>query len=272
MSEMSEEVKAIKPVIEDRIYVGNVDYKATEDELKELFKDLKVTEVEIPFKENTRGDKTFKRRLGFAFVQFESKDDAEKAIADFNGQRFQRRTIFIKKAVPPPTEEEKKLKDEAYRAKREEIQKAKELKKTEATKKPESKKSTTTTTKTPITTPEGEKSKDTIFITNLDYKINVKALSNTFKELKPKWIHVPTRRIQNKKYPNGKFRRPLNKGIAFIKFPSEDIQKQAIEEFNGKEINGREMVIDIAVNSSVPTKEEQEAENQGDAEVESNGN
>lgn len=31
-----------KPVIEDRVYVGNVDYKVTEDELKDLFKDLKV--------------------------------------------------------------------------------------------------------------------------------------------------------------------------------------------------------------------------------------
>lgn len=31
-----------KPVIEDRIYVGNVDFKATEDELKELFEGLSV--------------------------------------------------------------------------------------------------------------------------------------------------------------------------------------------------------------------------------------
>ena len=35
----SEETKVTKPVIEDRIYVGNVDFKATEDELKELFQD-----------------------------------------------------------------------------------------------------------------------------------------------------------------------------------------------------------------------------------------
>ena len=76
--------------------------------MKELFQDLKVTEVEIPFKENTRGDKVFKRHLGFAFVQFENKDDADKAIATYNGQKFQRRNIFIKKAVPPPTEEEKR--------------------------------------------------------------------------------------------------------------------------------------------------------------------
>lgn len=31
-----------KPVIEERIYIGNVDYKANEDELKALFEGLKV--------------------------------------------------------------------------------------------------------------------------------------------------------------------------------------------------------------------------------------
>ena len=103
----SEETKVTKPVIEDRIYVGNVDFKATEDELKELFQDLKVTEVEIPFKENTRGDKVFKRHLGFAFVQFENKDDADKAIATYNGQNSKKKH-FHQKAVPPPTEEEKR--------------------------------------------------------------------------------------------------------------------------------------------------------------------
>lgn len=31
-----------KPVIETRIYIGNVDYKANEDDLKELFTGLNV--------------------------------------------------------------------------------------------------------------------------------------------------------------------------------------------------------------------------------------
>ena len=116
----SEETKVTKPVIEDRIYVGNVDFKATEDELKELFQDLKVTEVEIPFKENTRGDKVFKRHLGFAFVQFENKDDADKAIATYNGQKFQRRNIFIKRLFHHQLKK-KKERVEAFKAKREEI-------------------------------------------------------------------------------------------------------------------------------------------------------
>lgn len=36
------EVTSSKPVIEERIYISNVDYKATEEELKEFFENLKV--------------------------------------------------------------------------------------------------------------------------------------------------------------------------------------------------------------------------------------
>lgn len=37
-------MSAIEPkqVIEERIYLGNVDYKATEDDLKEFFNDFKM--------------------------------------------------------------------------------------------------------------------------------------------------------------------------------------------------------------------------------------
>ncbi|CAI5758658.1 unnamed protein product [Candida verbasci] len=241
--------KVIEPLIEDRIYIGNVDFKATEDELKELFKELKVTDVEIPFKESTRGDTTYKRHLGFAFVQFESKDDADKALSEFNGKKFQRRNIFIKKAVPPPTEEEKKERIEAYKAKKDKIEQEKKLKIEQKKKKQEAKANGESTQ------PEGTPSKDTIFITNLDYKVNVKTLNSIFKDLKPKWIHVPSR----KPYKSaGKFRKPFNKGIAFVKFSNEETQKKAVEEFNGKEINGREIIVDVAIDSRIPKGEEDE--------------
>ncbi|CAK9438013.1 uncharacterized protein LODBEIA_P23730 [Lodderomyces beijingensis] len=268
MSEVSEEVRAAtKPVIEERVYVGNVDYKATEEEVKELFKDLKVTEVEIPFKERTRNDETFKLHLGFAFVQFESKEEADKAIAEYNGKRLQRRNIFLKKAVPPPTEEERKVKNEAFKAKREELQKTRKQKKEEAAAakkqakegaagdnsdaKDESSKSKSPSSKA---APDGEKSKDTVFVTNLEYKVNAKVLSKVFEELKPKWIHVPVRRVHQKTPEGAPKRRPLNKGIAFVKFADEETQKRAVAEFNGKDVKGREMIVDFAVNSKVPEK------------------
>lgn len=267
---MSEQ--ATKQVIEDRIYLGNVDYKATEEEVREFFKDLKVyvwkesiseevidtnncsTEVDIPSKTFKLGKKTVDRHLGFAFVQFETKDDADKAIEKFNGEEFKGRNIYTKKAVPPPTEEEKQIKTEAYKAKKAEKKKKLAEKKaaTNATKKKTEEKTTPEKESKDATekVPEGTPSKDTIFITNLDYKVDVQTLSNLFKELKPKWIHVPTVRYP-KRFQRGRAggKPTHNKGIAFAKFSSEEAQKQAIAQFNGKDINGREIIIDIAINT-----------------------
>lgn len=261
-----------KPVIEERIYIGNVDFKATEEELKELFEDLKVTEVEIPFKEHTGSkNKTYKRHLGFAFVQFESKEEADKAIEQFNGKKFQRRIIFIKKAVPPPTEEEKKERIEAYKVKREAFLKEKEEKKAKA----EAAKKEAAASKTAKAAndepkdkvPEGKPSADTIFVTNLDYKVDVKTLNVLFKELKPKWIHVPTRRIPLHILKKKGRKTVFNKGIAFVKFTNEETQKKAVAEYNGKELNGREIIVDIAIDARIPAAAEAEAEAEAQAEA-----
>lgn len=116
--------------------------------------------------------------------------------------------------------------------------------------------------------PEGKASSDTIFITNLDYKANVQTLSNLFKELKPKWIHVPTVRVPYYKRRGKNFRPTQNKGIAFVKFASEEVQQQAVKEFNGKDINGREIIIDIAVDTRIPKDgEKKESEEESKAET-----
>lgn len=285
-----------KQPIEERIYIGNVDYKADEEELKQFFDGLKVTEVDIPSKTFTRGKKTIDKHLGFAFVQFEDKADADKAIEDFNGKEFKGRNIYVKKAVPPPTEEEKQQKIDAFRAKKAE-QKAKRAEekaektdkedqatksdevltkevngeaKPKKTKKKAAKKADTTDGTTPDAAtssedpkdkiPDGKASADTIFITNLDYKVDVKTLNSLFKELKPKWIHVPTRRVPFHilKRQKSKGRTVFNKGIAFVKFSSEDLQKQAIADFNGKELNGREIIVDIAIDARIPKSDAEE--------------
>jgi RNA recognition motif-containing protein len=223
--------------------------------------------VEIPSKVITKNpDKPITRHLGFAFAQFKTKEDADKAIEQFNGKKFQRRTIFIKKAVPPPTEEEKAARIEQFKAKKEaySAEKQKKLEQKE-------KKQATAKTDEPSNerdeiqndkgekVPDGKPSTDTIFITNLDYRVSVKTLSSIFKDLKPKWIHVPTKKVPYHVLNKQKNRRVLNKGIGFVKFSSEEIQKKAVAEFNGKEINGRPIIVDIAVDTRIPKDAEEES-------------
>lgn len=101
--------------------------------------------------------------------------------------------------------------------------------------------------------PDGTPSQDTVFVTNLDYKVKVKDLNTIFKEYNPKWIHIPTKRVHYKQAAeNGSRRHVLNKGIAFVKFADEETQKKVVAEFNGHLVNGREIIVDFAVDARIP--------------------
>ena len=53
------------------------------------------------------------------------------------------------------------------------------------------------------------------------------------------------------------------RGFAFVTVGSEDLQQQAINEMNGKEIEGRELAVKVAIDS--PGKEDEALEAQADA-------
>ena len=78
-----------------KIYVGNLSYKVTEDDLKDLFAEFgTVTEI------NVITDRETGRPRGFAFVEMDSDDDATKAINSLNGKELQDREIVVNEARP----------------------------------------------------------------------------------------------------------------------------------------------------------------------------
>jgi RNA recognition motif-containing protein len=80
-----------------KIYVGNLSYDVTEDELAAEFGTFgKVESVAIP------SDKFSGRPKGFGFVEMASKTEAEAAIAGLNGKSLKERTIVVNEARPRP--------------------------------------------------------------------------------------------------------------------------------------------------------------------------
>jgi cold-inducible RNA-binding protein len=78
-----------------RIYVGNLSYSVTEEDLQKEFAEFgEVTTVDIPL------DRMNGRPKGFAFVEMASKSEAESAIAGLNGKMVQDRTIVVNEARP----------------------------------------------------------------------------------------------------------------------------------------------------------------------------
>lgn len=59
------------------------------------------------------------------------------------------------------------------------------------------------------------------------------------------------------------------RGFAFVTMPSEELQQKAISEMNGKDIDGRELAVKVAIDS--PGKEEEASNAQAETENKENG-
>ena len=78
-----------------RIYVGNLSWEMTEEELQQEFMTYgEVASVSIP------SDKFSGRPQGFAFVEMGSKSEAEAAITGLNGKVLKERTLVVNEARP----------------------------------------------------------------------------------------------------------------------------------------------------------------------------
>ena len=78
-----------------RLYVGNLSYDTTEQELQELFAQAgSVQDVSLPTDRNTG------RMRGFGFIQMGSDDDAQEAIRRFNGFVLRDRQLTVNEARP----------------------------------------------------------------------------------------------------------------------------------------------------------------------------
>jgi len=76
-----------------KIYVGNLSYDATEDNLSELFGAHGQVESVAIIKDHYSG-----RSRGFGFVEMAGKDEAEAAIAALNGTEHLGRKLNVNEA------------------------------------------------------------------------------------------------------------------------------------------------------------------------------
>ena len=79
------------------IYVGNMSYGTTEEQLRQAFEGYgEVTSVKIIT------DRDSGQPKGFAFVEMSTKDEATAAIGGLNGQDMNGRALNVNEAKPRP--------------------------------------------------------------------------------------------------------------------------------------------------------------------------
>ncbi|WP_263971062.1 RNA recognition motif domain-containing protein [Leptolyngbya sp. NIES-2104] len=77
------------------IYIGNLSFQATEDDLKEVFAEYgEVSRVSLPT------DRETGRKRGFAFVEMADDAQEDAAIAELDGAEWLGRELKVNKAKP----------------------------------------------------------------------------------------------------------------------------------------------------------------------------
>ncbi len=81
--------------MEIKLYVGNLSYETNENDLRSLFAQSGTVNEVILIKDRDTGSSK-----GFGFVTMNSQEEANKAIAQFNGQSLGSRDLKVNLARP----------------------------------------------------------------------------------------------------------------------------------------------------------------------------
>src|SRR3989449_8088166 len=80
-----------------KLFVGNLSFQATEEDLRELFAQAGTVETVRIITDQFTG-----RPRGFGFVEMATKEEATKAIEMLNGRLFRDRNLVVDEARPQP--------------------------------------------------------------------------------------------------------------------------------------------------------------------------
>ena len=78
-----------------KLYVGNLPFNTTENELQELFSQAGAVQEVTLMQDRFTG-----KSRGFAFVTMSSEEEAQNAISKFNGQTMDGRPMTVNEARP----------------------------------------------------------------------------------------------------------------------------------------------------------------------------
>src|SRR5213083_2309214 len=78
-----------------KLYVGNLPFNTTENELQELFSQAGAVQEVMLMQDKFTG-----KSRGFAFVTMSSDQEAQNAISQFNGKTIEGRALTVNEARP----------------------------------------------------------------------------------------------------------------------------------------------------------------------------
>ncbi|CCX05698.1 Similar to Single-stranded TG1-3 DNA-binding protein; acc. no. Q9HEQ9 [Pyronema omphalodes CBS 100304] len=296
-----------------RLYIGNLAYSTTDEQLKEFFSGFSIESTSIPTNPRTG------RAVGYAFVDLTTKEDADRAIAELSGKEVQERKVSVQLARKPgstPSAKKEASTEEAPAAEGENQQgqnkrgrggfrgrgrgraarggakrnsnraegsgddekatptnvPGQALPLVESTNvKAESSDAAQADANTAGFKGQAQKKKrgppengvpssTKIMVANLPYELSEEKLKELFAAYQPESAKIALRPIPRymvrKLQARGEPRK--GRGFGFVNLSSEDMQKKAVEEMNGKVVEGREIAVKVAIDTTDSEDKENE--------------
>lgn len=289
-----------------RLYIGNLAYATTEQELTDFFKGYLVESTSIP--KNPRTD----RPVGYAFVDLSTPSEAERAITELSGKEILERKVSVQLARKPEPAGEKTEgavsggdaasggeggrrrqsgrgrgrgrgrggrtartgdRQEGAEVPAEGVLPLQDITNQVVEEAPkEDKKQPRAPRERRERGPpaDGIPSKNKVMVANLPYDLSEDKLKELFAAYEPSSAKIALRPIPRFMVKKLQARNEPRKGrgFGFVTLASEEKQLKAVAEMNGKEIEGREIAVKVAIDS--PDKTDEDA-NAPVAEVAANG-
>lgn len=280
-----------------RLYIGNLAYSTTQDQLKEFFKGFSVEDVSIPTNPRTG------RAVGYAFVDLHTKEEAERAIAELSGKEVLERKVSVQAARKPGAQSPGSAKEgevsggEAHEKKGRKFNKRKSRARGTKNRGAQNNASeATASVNAPPAEPiaigkevpakqensppteeqggyrggrkkrgppeDGVPSKTKVMVANLPYELSEDKLKELFAAYQPESAKIALRPIRPFMVrilaQRGEARK--GRGFGFVTLANEEMQQKAIAEMNGTTVEGREIAVKVAIDNP---KLEAEAEAKG---------
>lgn len=262
-----------------RLYIGNLAYATTEGELKEFFSEYLVESTSIPTNPRTT------RPVGYAFVDLSTPSEAERAIGELNGKTILERKVSIQLARKPEegagsggengNNETRRRGSTRGRGRgrgrggrsgrggrgRKEGAEGEEANGETAASGP------TNERKQRGPPEDGIPSKTKVMVANLPYDLREEKLMEIFQDYSPTSAKIALRPIPRFMVKKLQARNEPRKGrgFGFVTLSSEEQQQKACSEMNGKDIEGREIAVKVAIDS--PGKEDEDPSSPNEAQA-----
>ena len=83
-------------IMSKKLFVGNIAWETTDEQLQELFSEYGEVEEAVIIKDRFSG-----RSKGFGFVTFTNDDEADKATSELHEKDYNGRNLVVNEAKPP---------------------------------------------------------------------------------------------------------------------------------------------------------------------------